>query len=150
VQARVRRAPTFRQPRRGERPYLPDDLLETPVCDDCGLCSRACPAAAIGAERTVQLRIGHRIFSHAPFDAARCCEVHQGWDPRYSPFLKRTSTRETPPHYYQLLDHRFRHRSTCGARGCVRMCVHHLEQTGRIQKQYRTPMIEGKQWVLEE
>jgi hypothetical protein len=26
----------------------------------------------------------------------------------------------------------------------------HLEKTGRITKLYRTPMIEGKQWVIED
>jgi len=26
--------------------------------------------------------------------------------------------------------------------------VDHLEKTGRIAKQYRTPMVEGEQWVL--
>ena len=35
----------------------------------------------------------------------------------------------------------------CGA--CARACMDHLEKSGRIEKQYQTPMIEGKQWVLE-
>jgi len=26
----------------------------------------------------------------------------------------------------------------------------HLERSGRIEKQYRTPMVEGKQWVIED
>lgn len=128
----------------------PDPLLATPICDNCGLCAKACPADAIGDERTVELKIGDRVFAHAPFDAARCCEIHQGWDTRYSPFLKEDSSRENPPPYYKFLDHRFRHHSICGARGCVRMCVHHLEQTGRIEKRYNTPMVEGEQWVIDE
>ena len=76
--------------------------------------------------------------------------VHLGWDPRYSPFLKEDSSRENPPAYYNFLDKRFRHKSICGARGCIRACMDHLEKTGRIQKQYRTPMIEGEQWVLDD
>ena len=37
----------------------------------------------------------------------------------------------------------------CVGRGCVRACMDHLEKAGRIEKQYRTPMIEGEQWVIE-
>jgi len=25
----------------------------------------------------------------------------------------------------------------------------HLEKSGRLEKQYKTPMIEGKQWILD-
>jgi hypothetical protein len=73
-----------------------------------------------------------------------------GWDPRYSPFLKKDSRPENPPTYYEWLDTRFRHHTICGGRGCIRKCMDHLEKTGRIQKQYRTPMVEGRQWVIEE
>jgi hypothetical protein len=26
----------------------------------------------------------------------------------------------------------------------------HLEKSGRLEKQYKTPMIEGKQWIIRE
>jgi hypothetical protein len=48
----------------------------------------------------------------------------------------------------KFLDHRFHHRSICGGRGCLRKCLDHLEKTGRIEKQYVTPMIEGEQWEM--
>ncbi|MHC4480522.1 MAG: 4Fe-4S binding protein [Planctomycetota bacterium] len=128
----------------------PDPLLEDHVCDDCGLCTAACPADAIPKERAVELKIGDRLFSHAPLDTAKCLHYHQGWDPKYSPFVQEDSSEENLPPYFRFLRHRFRHHSVCGARGCVRACMDHLEKTGRIEKQYQTPMIEGKQWVIEE
>jgi ferredoxin len=128
---------------------VPDPLLREPICDECGACVRGCPADAIPTERTVHVKMGDRVFSHADLDLERCAHFHQGWDGRYSPFLEEDSDRENPPAYYRFLDRRFRHRSICGARGCVRACMDHLERTGRIEKQYRTPMIEGKQWVLD-
>lgn len=128
----------------------PTPLLTEPVCDECGRCVEACPAGAIDPERNVEVLIGDRVFRHAPLDCESCVVVHQGWDPRYSPFLKEDSSRENPPPYFQFLQRRFRHQSICGARGCVRACMDHLETTGRIRKQYRTPMIEGEQWVIED
>ena len=129
----------------------PDPLVEPgTVCDNCGICIQACPADAIPNERTLEVRIGDTTFTHAELDCGRCSHFHQGWDARYSPFLKQDSSRDNPPAYCEFLKRRFRHLSICGARGCVRACVDHLEKTGRISKQYRTPMIEGEQWVLDD
>ena len=128
----------------------PDPLFTGTVCDGCGSCAEACPAGAIPLDRTVELRIEGRAFSHAPLDPDRCVRIHQGWDPCYSPFLAADSSPDNPPPYYRFIDHRFRHHSICGARGCVRACMDHLEKTGRIEKRFRTPMVEGEQWVIEE
>jgi ferredoxin len=127
----------------------PDPLFAASICDNCGSCVRGCPADAIPKERTVEFQIGGRTFSHGDVDFEKCLHVHTGWDPRYSPFVGGDSTAENPPPYYQFLDHRFRHRSICGGRGCIRACMDHLEKTGRIEKQYATPMIEGRQWMIE-
>jgi epoxyqueuosine reductase len=127
-----------------------DPLLpEGSVCDNCGQCAKACPGDAIPLERSVEFKIGERVFSHAPLDCAKCHTPHIGWDPRYSPFLKQDSSPDNPPEYYKWLDTRFRHHTLCGGRGCIRMCMDHLERTGRIEKQYQTPMVEGEQWVIE-
>ena len=128
----------------------PDPLLEEHVCDNCGSCIKGCPAGAIPRERTIEWQIGERTFSHADVDFGKCVHFHQGWDPRYSPFVDAESSRENPPAYFRFLERRFRHHSICGARGCVRACMDHLEKTGKIEKQYRTPMIEGAQWVMDD
>ncbi|MGQ9731253.1 MAG: hypothetical protein ACUVX8_08240 [Candidatus Zipacnadales bacterium] len=129
----------------------PDPLIPPgTVCDNCGSCARACPAKAIAEDRAAEVPIGEHVYTHVPLDCAKCVEIHQGWDPRYSPFLTPESSRENPPPYYRFIDHRFRHHSICGARGCVRACMDHLEKAQRIEKQYQTPMIEGEQWVIRE
>ena len=126
----------------------PDPLLTEGICDECGACAEQCPAGAIPRERTVEVKIGERVFRHGLLDTAKCITVHQGWDARISPFLTADSSRENPPAYYKFLDHRFRHRSICGGRGCIRACLHHLEEISRLERQYATPMIEGEQWTL--
>lgn len=128
----------------------PDPLFTGSVCDNCGECARACPAGAIPLDRTMEVRIADRVFSHADLNCGKCAHIHVGWDPRYSPFLDKDSSPANPPPYYKFIDHRFRHHSICGARGCVRKCMDHLEKTGRISARYTTPMVEGGQWVIED
>ncbi len=128
----------------------PDPLIKEPICDECFACVRGCPPSAIPKERTIEIRIEDHIFRHGNINFDKCIPVHQGWDPGYSPFIDKNSNINNPPSYYRFLDHRFRHRSICGGRGCIRACMDHLEKIGRIEKQYKTPMIEGKQWVLDE
>ena len=128
----------------------PDPLFAGSVCDNCGECARACPADAIPLKRTKEVKIGDRIFSHGDLDCGKCIHVHQGWDARVSPFMGKESSHENPPAYFKFLDHRFSHRSICGGRGCIRKCLDHLEKTGRIAKQYHTPMVEGEQWTLDD
>jgi epoxyqueuosine reductase len=127
----------------------PDPLLARSVCDECGECARACPADAIPLERNVEFKIGSRVFGHGALDCEKCMHIHIGWDPKYSPFVDKDSSPENPPSYYKFLDHRFRHHTICGGRGCIRKCMDHLERTGRIEKLYHTPMVEGEQWVIE-
>ena len=128
----------------------PSPLVEPgTVCDGCGLCRAQCPADAIAAQRNVDVVIEGRTYSHGALDVAKCLNIHRGNDPRFSPFLVEHSSPDNPPEFYRFLDHRFRHRSICGARGCVRACMDHLEKAGRIRLQYRTPMIEGKRWELD-
>lgn len=128
----------------------PDPLLTEPICDECGACVRGCPPNAIPKERAIEVHIEDHVFRHGNIDFGKCIPVHQGWDPRYSPFIDKNSDPSNPPSYYRFLDHRFRHRSICGGRGCIRACMDHLEKIGRIERKYETPMIEGKQWTLDE
>lgn len=128
----------------------PTPLLKDPVCDNCKACVRECEANAIGQERSVKLRIEEREFSHAPLDCEACGIVHRGDDPRFSPFWNGTEKEGESPSFNKFAMHRFRHLSVCVGRGCVRACLDHLEKTGRLSKQFKTPMIEGKRWKLNE
>ena len=128
----------------------PTPLFSGRVCDECGACARECEACAIGRERSVELTIEGRRFAHAPFDPDACGRVHAGRDPRFSPFWNGTEADGEQPSYNKFLDHRFRHRSICVGRGCLRACLDHLEKTGRIAAAFKTPLIERPRWKLDE
>ena len=128
----------------------PTPLVTDPICDGCQSCVRECEACAIGTSRDVTLTIDGHTFAHAPFDAGACGRVHRGDDKRFSPFWNGSEKEGEEPSYSRFLTHRFRHLSICVARGCIRACLDHLEKTGRIQAQFKAPLIERPRWKLNE
>ncbi|MFP4056528.1 MAG: hypothetical protein ACLF0G_06645 [Candidatus Brocadiia bacterium] len=128
----------------------PTPLVEESICDGCQSCVRECEAGAIGTSREVSFTIEGRCFAHAPFDARACARVHRGDDPRFSPFWNGTEREGEGPSYSRFLQRRFRHLSVCVGRGCLRACLDHLEKTGRIEAQFRSPFVERPRWKLDE
>jgi ferredoxin len=126
----------------------PTPLFTDKICDGCLLCLKECEACAIGKEREVKVTIEGVEYSHAPLKEAACSWVHNGRDPRFSPFFDGTEKDGEDPAYNKFLMHSFRVIGICVGRGCLRACVDHLEKTGRIKADYKTPMIERERWKL--
>lgn len=128
----------------------PTPLFTGKVCDECMLCVKECEAGAIGRERSVKIRIEDQEYSHAPLDCPACGVVHRGDDPRFSPFWNGSEQDGEKPSFNRWIHARFRHLAVCVGRGCLRACLDHLEKTGRIEKQFETPLIQGTRWKLNE
>ncbi|NIM07386.1 MAG: hypothetical protein GTO55_11775 [Armatimonadetes bacterium] len=128
----------------------PTPLFTGEICDGCLACVRECEACAIGEKREVTLSIEGREFSHAEFDERACSPVHNGRDPRFSPFFDGSEAEGEEPAYNRFLMHRFRVLGICVGRGCLRACMDHLEKSGRIQAEFKTPLIERERWKLNE
>ncbi|NSW58156.1 MAG: epoxyqueuosine reductase [Armatimonadetes bacterium] len=128
----------------------PTPLFTGSVCDECGACARECEACAIGRSRDECFTIEGRSFGHASFDAGACAKVHQGMDPRFSPFWNGSEAEGAEPSYNRFCKDRFRHLAVCVGRGCIRACLDHLEKTGRIEARFRNPFIERPRWKLNE
>ncbi len=128
----------------------PTPLLDEPVCDRCGACVRECEAGAIGTEPTEVIRIEDKEFRHAPLDCEKCAVIHHGHDPSRSPFYNGSEADGETPSFNQWALHRFRHLSVCVGRGCIRACLDHLEQTGRIEATFRDRFIDKPRWQITE
>ncbi len=98
----------------------------------------------------MKFTIGDVEYGHALLDCAACGLVHRGDDPRLSPFWNGSEAEGESPSYNQFCQHRFRHLAIYVGRGCLRTCLDHLEKTGRISTTFKTPLIEGKRWKLNE
>ncbi|MHC4294070.1 MAG: 4Fe-4S binding protein [Planctomycetota bacterium] len=127
----------------------PTPLFTGKICDECLLCIKECEACAMGKTRDIKLEIDGVEYSHAPFDAEACLQVHWGLDPRFSPFWTGDEGDGEMPAYNEWIYRCFRHRAICVGRGCIRSCLDHLEKTGRIEAKFKTPFIESKRWKFD-
>lgn len=89
-------------------------------------------------------------FTDASFDAGACAKAHQGMAARFSPFWNGFAPEGREPGYKRFCKDRFRHLTVCVGRGSIRVCLDHLEKTGRIEANCRNPFIERPRWQLKE
>jgi epoxyqueuosine reductase QueG len=56
---------------------IPDPMIDSDLCDNCGVCVEACPVGAISADQSVSCTIGDKELTYAKVDHWRCywCEV---------------------------------------------------------------------------
>lgn len=134
------------------------------------MCVNECPAGAISGERTVNVTVASRKLEWGELDIAKCSAVYQAGTPEYSPFMteevKRAVTelletrRHTTPHDiwtfiknnipYSTRAGESYHHPACvgGARGCIRACMIHLEETHRISNLFKAKFRKREPWRL--
>jgi len=119
-----------------DAPLEPDPLYEGQICDRCMLCARDCTGRAISATETEKVVIAGKELEWGKFDVAACAKAFQDPPPEYNPFLGDPS----PTYFYG--------RALEGARGCIRTCMVHLEETDRLTKPFRNPFRTRKTWRI--
>lgn len=121
-----------------DAPLRPDPLYEGPqLCDRCMLCVEQCTAKALSPTETVRVTVAGVELEWGRLDIPRCVEGFQDPPPEYNPFLGQPS----PVYWYG--------RALEGARGCMRACMVHLEETGRLRKRFKRPFRVRKPWRIE-
>ena len=137
----------------------PDPLVEPgTLCDRCMACVRECSGQAISATESVKIQIEDKTVEWGKLDVYKCSLAFQGgrYDvapdgeakvpgyadykakpTAYNPFI----TSPGPRYEYG--------RAIEGARGCVRACMIHLEQQGKLQNKFKMPFRRRKPWKLE-
>jgi epoxyqueuosine reductase len=141
-----------------DAPLEPDPIFEGKICDRCKLCVRDCTVGALSTEETVKVTVAGRELEWAKLDERKCSGGYLGANPEFSPF--------TPPDYdmessfgrlYGASDIPYNQASSGmfhlpgaleGARGCIRACFIHLEETGRVKNVFQSPFRKRKPWKL--
>jgi len=143
-----------------DAPLAPDPLFDGQICDRCMMCVRECPGKAISATETVKTTVAGKQLEWGKLDVARCSLAYSaGAPPVLSPFApedfdfeaevnyenpyagleKIEYSRGGPAFYFHLA-------ASGGARGCIRACMMHLEEEGRIQARFKYPFRRREPW----
>ena len=143
-----------------DAPLEPDPLFEGQICDRCLLCVRDCSAQAISRDETDSVTVGGRTFEWGRLDTSRCTLGYAGGVRETSPYLTEEAeanlSGEQPwasimglPYNRAAYDGLLHHPVPIeGARGCIRACMIHLEETGRIQARFHEPFRKRPMWRL--
>lgn len=142
-----------------DAPLEPDPIFEGEICDRCMLCVKECSGQAISPTEMVKVTIGGRTFEFGKLDEWRCTLAYTGGVPETSPFVpegwdfeaqvgRRWAALNDIPYNRSSLNI-FHHLGAIeGARGCIRACMIHLEETGRIGARFHNPFRRRPAWRL--
>lgn len=124
------------------------------VCDRCKLCARACSGQAIPVsdDDVVRVTLGGETIEWANIDFERCSRYFCGASGGHNPFVVTAEDAEKfaepvgRSQQYKLPPQYFYARALEGASGCIRACMMHLEQTGRILNTFEQPFRRKPAW----
>ena len=133
----------------------PDPIIQPgTICDRCMLCARDCTGAALPTDKSVKIKLAGVDVEWGDIDYDLCSRYFCGMSPEFNPFMTNPGDQEG---FAQPVGDAQRYkvgptydygRALEGARGCIRACMMHLEQTGRIENQFKTPFRRRDPWKL--
>ncbi|MBU0606309.1 MAG: hypothetical protein KKI08_00430 [Armatimonadetes bacterium] len=138
-----------------DAPLEPDPLYEGPqLCDRCMLCARDCTGNALSTKESVKVVVAGRELEWGALDYDRCSTAFCGADHHHNPFAvsdenqERFARRNEESESYKLAPTYGYGRALEGARGCIRACMIHLEEQGKLGNQFRHPFRRRAEWRL--
>ncbi|MDF2613108.1 MAG: hypothetical protein K0S71_894 [Clostridia bacterium] len=136
-----------------------DPIFEGAICDKCKLCARTCSGKAISMTETESITIAGHKCEYAKLDWLKCSIYYRGGSEEYNPFLTSDAKLEECQSTYcgrpqldewcgypKLYGH---NPAVEGARGCMRECYIHLEQTGRLTRKFENKFRTRKPWSID-
>lgn len=141
-----------------DAPLEPDPIFEGQICDRCKRCVRTCSGQAISADETEKITVAGHEIEFAKLDYLKCSTAYMGGTIAYNPFLTREAKLDEMPQTYHGTpklsgwtgygSHMGHNPALEGARGCMRECYIHLEETGRLKRQFVNKFRTHKPWMI--
>ncbi|MFB3880856.1 MAG: hypothetical protein ACE149_06310 [Armatimonadota bacterium] len=137
-----------------DAPLEPDPLFEGKLCDRCLSCVSECSGQAISATDTVKVTVAGRQLEWGQIDYERCSRAFCGGSGETNPFMV---TPEDSAGFNQHVWTAQRYklsptydygRAIEGAAGCMRACMVHLEEQGKLKNTFHEPFRRRKPWRL--
>jgi len=138
-----------------DAPLEPDPIYDGPeLCDRCMLCAADCTGEAISTEETVKVTVAGRELEWGNIDYSKCSRYFCGASKEHNPFMTSEKDEEgfTQPvgqaQQYKVSPVYSYGRALEGARGCIRACMVHLEEQGKVKNAFKQPFRRRKPWRL--
>ena len=137
-----------------DMPLDPDPLFDGTLCDRCMLCARDCTGGAIPTDKSVKINVAGRDIEWADIDYKICSRYFCGASKEHNPFIISPEDEEG---FAQPVGKAQRYkvgptydygRALEGARGCIRACMIHLEEQGKLSNAFKSPFRRRKPWRL--
>lgn len=142
----------------------PDPIYAGPnICDRCMACANACPAGAIKKDKSVKVNLAGHEVEWNDLDCDACDRCFTGAQPTDEEIPKEKQYREPglgiknfKPGWWSPFFKKPRNlyntgQAICGARGCTRACIDHLEKRGKLANKFHRPFRPAgyKPWRVE-
>ncbi len=139
-----------------DAPLEPDPIYEGPaLCDRCMLCVKGCTGDAIPTDKSVKINVAGHEVEWGDIDYSICSRYFCGAAEEYNPFMITPQDQEGfqqpvgKAQQYKVGPTYDYGRAIEGARGCIRACMIHLEEQGKLSNTFDQPFRRRKPWKLE-
>lgn len=138
-----------------DAPLEPDPLYDGPqLCDRCMACARDCTGNAISTTESVKVVVAGRELEWGVLDYDGCSRAFCGASEEFNPFMVTDADRQGfqqpvwQAQQYKLGPTYDYGRALEGARGCIRACMIHLEEQGKLGNKFDRPFRRRPEWRL--
>ncbi len=137
-----------------DAPLEPDPLFEGNLCDRCMSCVKDCSGEAISSTETIKVTVAGRELEWGKIDYDKCSKAFCGGRRETNPFMM-TPEDEAGFNQHVWTAQKYKipptydyGRAIEGASGCIRACMVHLEQQGKLKNAFHQPFRRRKPWRL--
>jgi len=135
----------------------PDPIYDgPPLCDRCMRCVTECPGNAISTDKTVKVTLAGREVEWNDLDCEACRIYFRGGEyveegDKGDYMTGRDDIKPGPisPFYHKPANVYEYGEAICGAKGCMRACMIHLEERGVVGNKFHTPFRRKKLWSVD-
>ncbi|HCA47295.1 MAG TPA: hypothetical protein DEP45_08010 [Armatimonadetes bacterium] len=134
----------------------PDPIMEPFLCDRCMMCAKQCTGGAIPTDQSdcVRIEIAGHTLEWANIDYTICSRYFCGAAPEKNPWMVTEEDREGfqkpvgEAQRYKVGPTYDYGRALEGASGCIRACMIHLEEQGKLTNTFTEPFRRRPDWQL--
>ncbi len=135
----------------------PDPIIEPgTLCDRCMLCVKECPTQALARDRSVKVNLAGYEVEWNDIDLEKCSVgfrggvfTEEGEEGHYFPNRSDVKAGPWSPFEVKPSSVYIHGEGIAGSKGCMRACMIHLEEQGKLGNKFHKPFRRKKLWAID-